>query len=181
MRRQAGIGALLLVCVGVVLGATVFRSNIAQATGLKQSQSVIVDNTAANPVPVREQNLDGSGNVKVHEQGTANVNVTNGSLSIGLLPVTSGGGASLVTVGAPASIPISTASALSVAFGGGAAAVSLRYQGVEVGVVNGAVALGTGGPETVPVALTRPITFDQIVCFGIVGGTCTVDWFGNEP
>ena len=70
MKRQAGISALLLVCVGVVLGATVFRSNIAQATGL--AQSVTVNNTSANPVPVREQNLDGQ-NVRVHEEGTAPV------------------------------------------------------------------------------------------------------------
>ena len=31
---------------------------------------------------VREQNLDGSGFIRVHEQGTANVNVTNGSLPV---------------------------------------------------------------------------------------------------
>ena len=76
MRQRALIGALGLVLIGVILGATVFRSDIAQATGLKQSQSVIVDNTPAEAVPVREQNVDG-GNVKVHEQGTANVKVTN--------------------------------------------------------------------------------------------------------
>jgi hypothetical protein len=68
MRQRASIGAVLLVVVGVVFGATVFRSDIAQATGL--AQSVTVNNTAANPVPVREQNLDG-GNIKVHEEGTA--------------------------------------------------------------------------------------------------------------
>jgi hypothetical protein len=71
MRRKAFIGALLLIGVGVVLGATVFRTDLAQATGL--AHSVTVDNTAANPVPVREQNLDGFGNIKVHEQGTAAV------------------------------------------------------------------------------------------------------------
>jgi hypothetical protein len=80
MKRHAGIGALLLVCVGVVLGATVFRSDIAQATGL--SQSVTVENTAANPVPVREQNLDRAGNIKVHEQETARVHVENTSLAV---------------------------------------------------------------------------------------------------
>jgi hypothetical protein len=37
MKHQAGIGALLLLCVGIVLGATVFRADIAQATGLAQS------------------------------------------------------------------------------------------------------------------------------------------------
>ena len=31
---------------------------------------------------VREQNLDGSGFIRAHEQGTANVNVTNGSLPV---------------------------------------------------------------------------------------------------
>ena len=53
MQRRATISALLLVGVGVVLGATVFRADIAQATGL--AQSVTVANTAAQAVPVREQ------------------------------------------------------------------------------------------------------------------------------
>jgi hypothetical protein len=79
MRRQAGIGAVLLVCVGVVLGATVFRSDIAQATGL--SQSVTVNNTPAQAVPVREQNLDG-GNIKVHEQGTVSVRSAGEEVSV---------------------------------------------------------------------------------------------------
>ncbi len=35
-------------------------------------------NTSSDPVPVTEQNLDAGGNVKVHEQGTANVNGTVG-------------------------------------------------------------------------------------------------------
>lgn len=74
MQRRALIGALLLVAVGVALGATVFRTDIAQATGL--AQSVTVSNTAAQAVPVREQNLD-AGNIKVHEQGTVKVNSTD--------------------------------------------------------------------------------------------------------
>jgi hypothetical protein len=89
MRRRAIIGALLLIGVGIVLGTTLFRADIAQATGL--AQSVVVGNTAANPVPVREQNLGGSGNIKVHEQGTANVNVTNSSLTVASpAPITGG-------------------------------------------------------------------------------------------
>lgn len=59
MQRHAVIGALLLVGLGVALGATVFRTDIARATGLAQPAQ-----------PVREQNLDGNGNIKVHEQGT---------------------------------------------------------------------------------------------------------------
>ena len=86
MQRRATISALLLVGVGVVLGTTVFRTDIAQATGLeKPAQNVIVNNTAANAVPVREQNLDGQ-NIRVHEEGTANVNVTGGTLAISSLP-----------------------------------------------------------------------------------------------
>jgi hypothetical protein len=70
MRRRAIVGALLLVGVGVVLGTTVFRAGIAGATGLqKAEQNVIVKNSAAEAVPVKEQNLAG-GNIKVHEQGT---------------------------------------------------------------------------------------------------------------
>jgi hypothetical protein len=67
VRRRAIICALLLIVGGVVLGATVFRTDIAQATGL--AQSVTVDNTAANPVPVREQ-------------GTTNVNVVNSTVPV---------------------------------------------------------------------------------------------------
>lgn len=80
MRRHAIIGALLLIGLGVILGATVFRTDIARATGL--AQAVTVNNTAAQAVPVREQNLDGRGNIKVHEQGTADVNVTNSRLKV---------------------------------------------------------------------------------------------------
>jgi hypothetical protein len=71
MRQQARIGALLLIGVGVVLGATVFRADIAQATGL--AQAVTVTNSPAQAVPVREQNLDGNGFIKIHEQGVAKV------------------------------------------------------------------------------------------------------------
>jgi len=69
-----------MIGVGVILGATVFRTDIAQATGL--AQAVTVSNTPAQAVPEREQNLDARGNIKVHEQGTADVNVTNGSLKV---------------------------------------------------------------------------------------------------
>jgi hypothetical protein len=38
--------------------------------------SVFVTNTASHPVPVNETNTDANGNIKVHEQGTANVQGT---------------------------------------------------------------------------------------------------------
>jgi hypothetical protein len=105
MRRRAITGALLLVGVGVVLGATVFRTDIARATGLGPSVTVV--NPPNKPVPVREQNLDGNGNIKVHEQGTANVSVTGtptvaavqqGAWNVGIA------GTPTVTVGTPAFI-----------------------------------------------------------------------------
>jgi len=64
MERRAIVGALLLVGLGVALGATVFRTDIARAAGLAKAQ------------PVEEQNLDGNGNIRVHEQGTASVQGT---------------------------------------------------------------------------------------------------------
>jgi hypothetical protein len=64
-QRRAIIGAVLLVGLGVVLGTTVLRTDIAQATGLAQP-----------PQPVREKNLDGNGNIRVHEQGRVRVQGT---------------------------------------------------------------------------------------------------------
>jgi hypothetical protein len=59
VQRRAVIGALPLVGLGVVLGSTVFRTDIARATGLAQP-----------PQLVREQNPDVNGNIRVLEQGT---------------------------------------------------------------------------------------------------------------
>jgi hypothetical protein len=64
--RKALIAALLLMSASVVLGATVFRENVAQAAS---SLNVFVNNDTAHPVPV-------------HEQGTAQVNVTNMRLPV---------------------------------------------------------------------------------------------------
>jgi hypothetical protein len=71
MRQRALIGALGLVLVGVILGATVFRTDIAQATGLdKAATNVIVKNTPAQAVPVHEQ-----GTVPASQSGTWHVSV----------------------------------------------------------------------------------------------------------
>jgi ABC-type enterochelin transport system substrate-binding protein len=98
MRRHAIIGALLMIGLGVILGATVFRTDIAQATGL--AQSVTVSNTPAQAVPVREQNLD-NGNVKVHEQGTVSVRSADKEVSVtavGFADLTDTCGGDLYTV-----------------------------------------------------------------------------------
>ena len=49
MRKRAMLGALLLIGIGVGFGATVFRSNIARATGTR-AQRPAVANTGGRPV-----------------------------------------------------------------------------------------------------------------------------------
>ena len=167
---RKGLVALLLVTCALVLGATVFQEQVAAAA--KEILDVNVVNDAANPVPV-------------HEQGTANVNVTNGTLSMSQSPVTGGGGLWIAPVASSVeTIPVKTASALTVAFRGGASLVILSYQGADVAWVVGAVASVTGGAETVNVALTRPIRFDGIDCGGASSGpasNCVVSWVGAQP
>jgi hypothetical protein len=68
MPRRALIGAFTLIGVGVFLGTTVFREEIAQA-----AQSIVVVNAPEQAVPAREQNLDANGFIRVHEQGSATV------------------------------------------------------------------------------------------------------------
>jgi hypothetical protein len=77
MRRRSILSGVALLGIGLILGTTVFRDDIAHAAGIASGAPVIVTNTSLNPVPVQEQNLDGNGNIKVHEQGTAIVRVAN--------------------------------------------------------------------------------------------------------
>jgi hypothetical protein len=71
--RRALVPTFLLLLGSIILGATVLREPLARAA--VPIASVFVSNDASNPVPVREQNLDANGNVRVHEQGVANVTV----------------------------------------------------------------------------------------------------------
>ncbi len=71
------VSSLLL---GAVIGAMVFQGQAARAAS--SILSVFVTNSPTHPVPVQEQNLDSNGNIKVHEQGTANVNVTNTTVPV---------------------------------------------------------------------------------------------------
>jgi hypothetical protein len=110
------IAAFLLILASAVLGATALREPLAWAA--PPITSVFVTNDEASPIPAREQNLDANGNIKIHEQGTANVNVTNASLPVAPLePVTGGGGARTITC--PGSIPVGdtvTASSLQISW-----------------------------------------------------------------
>ncbi len=171
--KKVGLGlAVFVLVLSAVLGATVLREPIAYAAS--PFQNVVVTNTAANPVPV-------------HEQGTANVNVTNETLSVAQQPpVTGGGGLRINSVSAlEESIGVQTASALTVAFQGGASLVILTYQGAIVAWVVGAVASATLAPETVSVALSRPIKFDGIDCGGNgnlgQASRCLTSWVGAQP
>lgn len=165
-------------------------------------QSVIVANTASNPVPVTptgtvpvheqgtakvaEQNLDGNGNVKVHEQGTANVNVTNSSLTVAqptpitsasvtseLLHITSG------TNETDAHPGISVATAVRAHMSAGIAFVGFLNNGHPVATFSGP---GNFGSPDVELALTRPIEFDEIACVSdfFTAEECAVDWVGNN-
>jgi hypothetical protein len=75
MRRILVTASLL--GAGVLLGATGFGGALADAA--TPFTNVIVGNTSTNPIPVTEQNVD-NGNIRVHEEGTANV---SGTVSLG--------------------------------------------------------------------------------------------------
>lgn len=176
--KKALIPTFLLVLGSTVLGATVLQEPLAHAAA--PIVSVLVTNDAARPVPAREQNLDPDGNIKVHEQGTADVNVTNTSLSVAPpRPVTGGG--STLGIGCPSEStqpePI-VASALQIAWiGGGATTVELSLGGsLVVRFVGPGI---SGDTSSLVFSLARPIAFNKIKCFGADG--VVVSTVGNEP
>jgi hypothetical protein len=170
----------------------------------QQPQTVIVGNKTTNPVPVTVQGAQtitlgnptvtiGNATVPVHEQGTANVNVTNTSLPVTQAPVTNGGGqASIPADGTTHSLTNAvTASELSLYLPNTVFSLTLYDQGNPVAVFQGP-SLGyavdllspTSGPvftnSIMNVPLIRPITFDSAQCSG---GTqaCVIGWVGNSP
>jgi hypothetical protein len=157
MRRVLIPTVGLLLC-SAVLGATVFREQVANAA--QNIMPVRVMNTAAEPVPVSQQ-------------GTANVNVTNASLTVAApTPVTGGGQRLQVDSGNTASVSPITASALVIHFRNGATEIIL--------IRNGAFAARFPGPGPLVLALTRPVAFDQVQCGGPDGGFCDLGWAGNS-
>ena len=176
--KKAIIPAFLLVLGSTVLGATVLREPLAWAA--PPMPSVFVANDESNPVPDREQNLDADGNIKVHEQGTADVNVTNTSLPVALPePVASGSGSVILFCPDEAVFQFPrAATAVQAAWSeptGGT--VSLRLGQAEV--------VGLMGPEVTGdrhlfLPLTRAVAFNRIVCFQNSTGTVRVFWIGNN-
>jgi hypothetical protein len=163
MHRRAVWAALLFILLGVILGATVLRSDLARATGL--AQSVTVANTGSNPVPV-------------HEQKTVNVKVTNASLAVKPSAVTGGSFRLELPAGTSDHLPSAvTASAISMTMESVVVGLGLEYQGHEVAFFYGPAA---HGHSPVDLALTRPIMFDEVVCSG-TSGFCTFTAVGNQP
>jgi hypothetical protein len=180
--RRSVITAILVLLAGTVLGGTLFRAPIGHTAEAASSVlNVFVTNDSTHPVPVREQNLDASGNIKVHEQGTANVNVTNSSLAVASpAPITGGGGAGQAAAGgSPFSVvPTAVATALIIHMNSEVNSTALQLNGA---LVDNFLGPGGGGNADIVLALTRPIEFDQIICFGVSGGLCGVSWIGNSP
>jgi hypothetical protein len=177
--KKALVPALLLVLGSVVLGATVFPTPLATAAGGIPSMFVANDNQ--HPLPVEERNVDAAGNIKVHEQGTADVNVTNATLPMAPpQPVTGGGGGIAPALTCPVlevlPVPV-TATALQLAWSSGIQALRLRLSNSFVAEFWGPARTGDPSPLVLP--LTRPVTFDVVECFGT--GELGVFWVGNEP
>lgn len=198
MRKALVLGIALLVTSVVVLGGTVFRQQVADAASLV---NVFVTNDSSHPVPVREQNLDANGNIKVHEQGTASVditnatvpiheqgtasvNVTNSSLSVAPSSISGGGGAVTIQAGDSASYsPAAVASALTMSLTAEIDSVIFYYQNSPVAFIIGPSETSQSLPASdVYLPLTRPIEFDQISCFANGNpGQCKIGWVGNVP
>jgi hypothetical protein len=170
------IPALLLIVGSVALGATVFRAPLATAAG--GIPSMLVANDKQHALPVEEQNLDAEGNIKVHEQGTADVNVTNSSLPVAPLePITGGGGSFSITCPDQVFPGTITASAVQIGW------TSLAGHSVRLSRGQSVVADFAGpqftGERSLALSLTRPVAFDQVGCFGT--GDVVLNWVGNEP
>ena len=184
--RQKVLVVLLVIGISAVLGATILREPIARAAA--PITSVFVSNDAAHPVPVVETRADANGNVTVHEQGTANVNVTNTSLPIAqAAPVIDGGSTveAFVGDGRQPVTPDATASALMVRFtnAGSDTQMVFRYKGNTVLIVP--AALGSGDVTVVTnVPLTRPVKFDDVECVNngpFDKRLCAAYWAGATP
>lgn len=205
----AGVGFAVLVTI--VLLATGWGSAVASNIGsvlVANTASNPVPVTPTGTVPVheqgtaktQEQNLDANGNIKVHEQGTATVNVTNttalpvsGSVSISGTPsvnanvsqppITGGGTAVECTSGTSPCMTggTVTASALEIVMTGGVVWCTLELTDLPNGTAS-FVGPAAGGPATILLPLSRPVSFDRIDTAGLSDGdTCQVDTVGDSP
>jgi hypothetical protein len=175
VRHRAILAAALLIGVGIVLGTTVFRADIAQATGL--AQSVTVANTRANPVPVAQQGavlVQGRVNARPVAPGSP-WRTTYGSINIG-------SGFEKLLAG-PSSVPINVTSISASATPGKMGYLSLLAAGVPTSASD---CSGAAVYEIVyaldaisaPVVITFPTPFqvvarsnEKLCLLATVGGT----------
>jgi hypothetical protein len=161
-----------LVLGSLVLGATVLREPIAYAAQSVSAQII-------GP-------LDANGNVKVHEQGTADVNVTNqtvpvqGTVTVASPSPISGGAREADALGGVSfkfTSGTQTASVINIDMSAGATGVHLFTDGG--GTALAFLGPGDGGSAHILVPLPRPISFDSIACFGPSSDSCHVDWIAG--
>lgn len=159
-----GAGGMLALVLTILLATGWGTAVAAQIT------NVFVTNDTTHPVPV-------------HEQGTANVNVTNKNFAIApAAPITDGGGFFGLTGGLSAD-EAGTASAVSVHLADGVSFLQLKYGGANGTSVAYFLGPAGGGNSSITLALTRPISFDWVNCDGVETTTtaCTMSWVGNNP
>jgi hypothetical protein len=160
MRKKTAGAAVLTLVTGMVLGGTVFRAQVADAAAILQ---VRVVNTTADPVPV-------------DQQGTTDVNVTNGSLDVAVAPpapVTSGGQRLQVGGGvtSPLGLPV-TASALVVQFRNDASEI--------IFFLDETIVARFPAPGPLVLALSQPLKFDAVRCGGSPAtASCDFGWAGS--
>jgi hypothetical protein len=143
---------------------TVFRTDIAQATGL--AQSVMVNNTADNPVPITA-----AGTLPVREQGVVRTQLP--------APITGGGGSQFMS-GLESLSVAATASALLIRMTDAVMFVRLYYENAVVAEFQGS-STAFSNPGVLVVPLPRPVRFDRILCSAVVGGGgCSVSWVGAQ-
>jgi hypothetical protein len=182
MHKALVLGIALLVTSVVVLGGTVLRPQVAAVAS--SISNVFVTNDSSHPVPVREQNTDANGNIKVHEQGTANVNVTNSNLSVTAPPVSTGSevGFQVFASSTPSTFsPPITASALVITMTPGVEDLQLilSSQGCCSPAAN-FEGPAVGGKSDIELALTQPVKFDTIFCQGPSTDKCTISTVGAQ-
>jgi hypothetical protein len=141
---------------------------------------MLVANDNQHAIPVREQNLDANGNIKVHEHGTADINVTNSSLSVAPpAPLTSGGGGQRLACPADEILPSpKTATVLSIHMDIGVELFGLGSSGNAVAAEFVGPAY-EGNPSNILLPLPRAVQFNEIFCAG--RGGVSLSWVGNQP
>jgi hypothetical protein len=167
-----GAGGMLVLVMAILL-ATGWGSAVAA-----QISSVFVTNDAAHAVPVHANNTDANGNLKVHEQGTANV---QGTVNVEQVPVTSGGDFAIIDCSGEGTQEVhqGVATALVIHMQSGVDAMQLRNSGSLILDLEGP---GDGALADVNLPLTRPIQFNTIECISSsAANRLIVGWIGNNP